>query len=202
MKKLTGEQVISTYLNYMPKGYAHFYPYPAGNIRDVNHTWWKQVSNAIGTSVFVDNAWGGTTVVGGDSATESLVRLNTLLLQGNAPDIVLIFMGTNDARAKYTNATFEASYRKMISNIQKIAPDTEIIVCTLMDFSVTNFYDAKTKDDYNEVIKKVAADNNISVIDLKDVEFAKSDLIDSVHPNYSGHKKMAEVIIKQLKELK
>ena len=193
---------ISTYLNYMPEGYAHFYPYPAGNIRDVNHTWWKQVSNAIGTSVFVDNSWGGTTVVGGDSATESPVRLNTLLHQGIAPDIVLIFMGTNDARAKYTNATFEASYRKMIANIKKIAPDAEIIVCTLMDFSATNFYEAKTKDDYNAVIKKVASDNNISVIDLKDVELLKADLIDSVHPNYSGHKKMADVIIKQLKELR
>lgn len=193
---------ISTYLNYMPEGYAHFYPYPAGNIRDVNQMWWKEVSNALGTSIFVDNAWGGTTVVGGTSATESPTRLSTLLFGEEKPDVVLIFMGSNDARAKYTVNTFEQSYRKMITNIKAIAPDAEIILCGLVDFTVTGFFEKETYQGYNKVIEKVATDNEFIYIDLSSVKIVNSDLIDSVHPNYSGHKKIAEVVIEQLNKQK
>ena len=193
---------ISTYLNYMPEGYAHFYPYPAGDIKDVNQMWWKEVSNALGASIFVDNAWGGTTVVGGSSATESPTRLATLLFGEEKPDIVLIFMGTNDARAKYNVTTFDTSYRKMIANIKAIAPDAEIILCGLVDFTVSGFFEKETYLNYNKVVKKVAEDNELIYIDLSSVSILKSDLIDSVHPNYSGHKKISEEVIKQLNNYK
>ena len=136
----------------MPDGYAHFYPYPAGDIRDVNHTWWKMASNALGTSIFVDNAWGGSTVVGGDSATESMVRLSTLLFGDEKPDIVIIFMGANDLAGNFKNDTFEASYRKMIANIQKLSPETEIILCGLLN--VPTFYSYDKMVQYNDIIKK------------------------------------------------
>lgn len=190
---------ISTYASYMPEGYAHFYPYPAGDLKDVNHVWWKQVSNALGTSVLVNNAWGGTTVVGGSTATESIERLSTTIVGGQAPDIILIFIGTNDARANYKPEVFEASYRKMIANLQTLAPNAEIILCTLLDLTATNFYLETTKEEYNKVITEIASDNNIQLVDLKDVKLVKSDFIDSVHPNMAGHKKMADEVIKQLK---
>ena len=186
----------------MPEGYNHFYPYPAGDIRDVNHTWWKMVSNEIGTSIFVDNSWGGTTVVGGTSATESEVRLKTLLLGEEKPDIVLIFMGSNDIASGTKATTFKASYEKMIANIQKLSPDTEIILCTLLNLDpITTFYKGYDVDAYNNVIKEIGEKNNFEVIDLFKAELAKTDLIDSVHPNKSGHEKIAELIVEEMRKI-
>ena len=193
---------ISTYKIHMPEGYNHFYPYPAGDIRDVNHTWWKMVSNEIGTSIFVDNAWGGTTVVGGTSATESEVRLKTLLLGEEKPDIVIIFMGSNDIAGGTKATTFKASYEKMIENIKKLSPDTEIILCTLLNLDpITTFYKGNDVNAYNNVIKEIGEKNNFEVIDLFKAELSKTDLIDSVHPNKSGHEKIAEFIVEEMRKI-
>lgn len=189
---------ISTYKNHMPDGYAHFYPYPAGDIRDVNHTWWKMASNALGTSIFVDNAWGGSTVVGGDSATESMVRLSTLLFSDEKPDIVIIFMGANDLAGNFKNDTFEASYRKMTTNIQKLSPETEIILCGLLN--VPTFYSYDKMVQYNDIIKTIANENEFIYVDFAKISIESSDLIDSIHPKKSGHEKMAQAVIEELRK--
>lgn len=189
---------ISTYKNHMPDGYAHFYPYPAGDVRDVNHTWWKIASNALGTSVFVDNAWGGSCVVGGDSATESVVRLSTLILDEVKPDIVIIFMGANDLASNFTNSTFETSYKKMIKNIQEMCPETEIILCGLLN--LTSFYSYERLVEYNTIIKSIANENDFIYIDFTKAVIESTDLIDRAHPKKSGQEKMAQVVIEQLRK--
>ena len=90
----------------------------------------------------------------------------------------------------------------MITNIKAIAPDAEIILCGLVDFTVTGFFEKETYQGYNKVIEKVATDNELIYIDLSSVKIVNSDLIDSVHPNSSGHKKIAEVVIEQLNKQK
>lgn len=189
---------ISTYKNHMPDGYAHFYPYPAGDVRDVNHTWWKIASNALGTSVFVDNAWGGSTVVGGDSATESVVRLSTLFYGDVKPDIVIIFMGANDLAGNFKNSTFETSYKKMIANIKEMSPDTEIILCGLLN--LTSFYTYERLVEYNEIIKGIATENDFIYIDFTKAVITSEDLIDRAHPTKSGQAKMAQVVIEELRK--
>ena len=46
---------ISTYQDYVPEGYATFYPYPTGDVNDVNQTWWMQVCNKIGGKLYIGN---------------------------------------------------------------------------------------------------------------------------------------------------
>ena len=66
----------STYEGYIPDGFSAFYPYPTADVSDVNMTWWMQVVNKMGGTLFVNNSYSGTCVADGSSnATKNMSRL-------------------------------------------------------------------------------------------------------------------------------
>ncbi len=194
---------ISTYQGYLPEGFASFYPYATADLNDVYQTWWMQFINHYGMKLLSNNSWGGSAVAGNaNSAAQKVARLQHLIEGYTVPDVILIFMGANDAASPYIDVQlFDAAYEKMIENIKLLAPNAEIIVCTLPSLPL---YSENDQIEYNEVIRKHASNNGCTIIEFEQV-FTRSEisnyLVDSAHPDFAGMKKLAEQAINTLKEL-
>lgn len=190
---------ISTYLNYIPDGFKSFYPYPTGDVTDYNMTWWMQTINKLGGTLFVNNSYSGTCVAtGGSAATQDPERLRHLVIDGETPDVILIYMGSNDcASGAVDEKTFISGYTKMIENIKSICPNSEIILCTL---ATNKLYQESKKDLFNVIIENMASTYNLELVDLSGLSF-EGHLLDSAHPGYSGMKLMADKLVEELLKL-
>ena len=91
---------ISTFEEFNPPHYKVFYTLSmakANGLQSVDDTWWKQVIDGLGGELCVNNSYSGSTVVGiGEMPACSEQRCEGLHFDNNTPDIVLIYMGTND----------------------------------------------------------------------------------------------------------
>ena len=187
---------ISTYGGYIPDGYRMFYPYAAGDVRDVNQTWWMQVINNLGATLLSNNSYSGSCVAGGgDSAAANINRLKTLKMQDVAPDVIIVYMGTNDCGSQYISLKdFDAAYDIMLKRMQEMCPNSEIILCTL---PISKFCPTELRMQYNGVIIEKATKYGVTLIDLSNVDLT-NHLIDSVHPKCSGMDIMAAKIVNEM----
>jgi len=187
---------ISTYQNYIPSGFASFYPYPTADVTDVNLTWWMQVINKVGGSLFVNNSYSGTCVADGSSnATKNKSRLKHCIIGEQTPDVILIFMGANDCASQYvTDTAFNQGYTIMLNNLKEMCPDSEIILCTLPQ---TKYYSNANQAIFNKVITDHAEKFELKVVDCSTVSIA-NHLVDSAHPNTEGMTVVANQMIKEL----
>lgn len=185
---------ISTYQGYIPEGYSYFYPYPSADLFDVNQTWWMQVINRLGAGLFVNNSYSGSCVsTGGSSATNSDLRLASTKINLESPDVILIYMGSNDC-VSISVQNFRTQYKVMLDKLKKLCPNAEIILCTL---PTSNLYKEANKELFNEVITDYANSYNLKLVNLGDTDIT-NDLVDSAHPKRSGHTLIANKIISEL----
>lgn len=187
---------ISTFKGYIPEGFSYFYPYPTADVYDVNLTWWMQTINNVGGSLLVNNSYSGTCV--GDSsayATKNKSRLEYTLLSGVAPDVIIIYMGSNDCASKFVSKTeFSRGYKQMLDNLKKLCPNSEIILCQLV---TSPFYEVEEQHAYNEVIASYGKEYNLEVFDLSSVSL-HGKLVDSAHPMSTGMNAVAEKVTELL----
>ena len=188
---------ISTYQGYVPSGYATFYPYPTADIRDVNQTWWMETINKLGASLFVNNSYSGSCVAtGGSSSSSSKERLEKLVLSERSSDVLLIFMGSNDAHSNsgIVESNFYSKYKIMIDYIYELCKDCEIILITL---PISNLYPSSRQVSFNNQIRAIASEYGLKLIDMEAFDI-RPHLIDSAHPEYSGMKAMSDFIVSEL----
>lgn len=188
---------ISTYQDFIPKGYACFYPYPTADVYDVNMTWWMMTINRLGGGLFINNSYSGSCAASstGTSASSDINRLKKLVVGEERPDVIIIYMGSNDCGSKYVSeAEFKSGYEETITKTQSLCPEAEILLCTL---PVSNLYTNDNRVIYNNDIRILAAKYNLKVIDLAEVDLT-NDLVDSAHPLTSGMKLIADEIVSQL----
>ena len=190
---------ISTYLNYVPEGFATFYPYPTADVSDYNMTWWMQVINKMGGTLFANNSYSGSCVSGGaTSATKLMSRLEYTQISGETPDVILIYMGSNDcASSGITASGFDKDYSTMIENLKLLCPDSEIILMTLL---TSPFYDIDNQKEYNDIIISKGEEFGLKVLDLSKASLA-GHLVDSAHPAYSGMQVFANKVIEELNKI-
>lgn len=191
---------ISTYQDYIPEGYASFYPYPTADIHDVNQTWWMQSINRLGGSLFINNSYSGSCVsTEGSSAATDDTRLSQLKIGHEQPEVILIYMGSNDCASIYVSLdSFQTAYQLMIAKLKKLCPHSEIIVCTL---PTTLFYSKQNQNDYNQVILDCATEHNLKIIHLDELDIS-NHLVDSAHPLQSGMNLIAHKVVEDiLKEI-
>ena len=119
------------------------------------------------------------------------------------PDIVIIMLGTNDAKSKnwISEESFYDDFNEIVKSYQQLESTPEIILaCPIPVISVKN------EDPDNElleaevrnVVKQIASEQNLQCVDFYEIFENKNYLYrDGIHPNASG----AEIIAKILYEI-
>ena len=118
------------------------------------------------------------------------------------PNIVIIKLGTNDTKPQNWNQAgteYEADLRALIAHFQKQPANPAIYLCLPVPVYQDRWgINEKT---VTPVIKKVAKDNKLPVIDLYKALSQKPEMFpDKIHPNAAGAKLMAETILAALKK--
>ncbi len=199
---------ISTYKGYIPGGFSHF-PYYAdfesGGRITVDQTWWKITQNALGCKLGVNNSYSGTCVMskyGYMTSAETISRLQYSVRFDNLPpDIMIIFMGNNDALVENLNTDeFAVSYRKMLENIYYLYPNVQLFLCTVsyeVYFVGKPYYQEHllVTTEVNRIIQSLAEEYQLPVIDFQNAYHDQSYLYDTIHPNELGMKALADVAI-------
>ena len=122
------------------------------------------------------------------------------------PDVVLLFVGTNDTRHNGNNSdpkdvnywrTAPARLDALISQLNEDQPGVKIIVGNLMLFSGKWAYGNPRVDAFNAQLPTIIANHkglghNVSLADLHSA-LSASDFSDGIHPNKIGYTKMAQV---------
>jgi lysophospholipase L1-like esterase len=212
---------ISTFRGYIPDGYNVFFP-DSGAVTEVNDTWWKQVVDDLGLTLCT-NASSSASTCAGDSTSKSDpqvgcddMRVSDLAgADGESPDIIIVYMGTNDfieciplgtndGTAKVAEGNiqnFSDAYTLMLDKLQTKYPQAAIYCCTITalgtwgaDGTLVEFVngvgDGLKVPDYNAVIRQIAANRGASVIDLYScgikVDNLQDTTADGVHPTPLG----------------
>lgn len=90
---------ISTYEGFNPFGYHVYYKEDRlydNEIESVNDTWWKQVINAVGGELCINNSYSGSLVAGLAASSACTNERCSRLHDETVPDMILIYIGTND----------------------------------------------------------------------------------------------------------
>ena len=188
---------ISTYQDYIPSGYACFYPYPTADVTDVNMTWWMMMVNRLGAGLFINNSYSGSCAAEstGTSASSNKTRLQKLVVGEERPDVVIIYMGSNDCGSKYVSEDqFSSGYNKTIALVRELCPNAEIILCTLPK---SNLYTEDNRIAYNNIILRYAESYSFKVCNLAEVDL-NGNLVDSAHPKTSGMRLVANKMVEDL----
>ena len=225
---------ISTFGGYIPTDYNIFYP-GSGDISTVEKTWWWQVMNTAGMELNA-NASSSNTTVTGDSldmtgsapgcSTKRMIDL-TPGDDGPAPDILIVFMGTNDFLRSVPLGTFTEpsaqdegitdnfcdAYELMIQKLNALYPNAQIYFCTLLETNAGDVdeypqsYPSTNKNgntigDFNAEIATIASAYSYPVIDIHNCGITYDTLgqytSDGVHPNAEGAKLIADYVINAL----
>lgn len=200
---------ISTFNGFIPSTHNVFYPREGYEIIDVNQTWWKIVETKLNLTLQTNDSFSGSRVtISGLKPTWASFLERSKSLKG---DIIFIFGGTNDFihpdRGTPTLQEFTEAYQQVLKSLKANNTSSKII-CLLplkrLDYSFDEPNDVNwTQRDLANTIKSLAKENNASIIDLGQITITKDNgvLTDHVHPSIKGMKLIAELIIKELKDI-
>jgi lysophospholipase L1-like esterase len=116
------------------------------------------------------------------------------------PNIVIIKLGTNDANISFWSTLsdeYEPDYKLMIAAFKALAANPKIYICRVIPmFSKTiGVKDTTITNQVNPIIKEVALDEGVNLIDLypalNNISYYQ---IDSIHPNLAGAGRIAFIV--------
>ena len=183
-------------------------------------TWWGQVIERLGAQLLINNSWSGSTVCNHESYQVpsyacSNERTSSLSKNGQAPDVIFVFMGVNDWGAGFPivgdgaekEYAFSFAYQTMLKKLRDNYPKAEIICLTLpvscctaaANFQFPYFFAGRHIIEYCNSIRENATQCGCRVIDLYNCA-PPYDTIDGIHPNASGMKTLAAAILQALNE--
>ena len=220
---------ISTLSGYNPKGYKVFYTgdnCEKSSVIQMRDTWWDNVISYFGGELLVNNSWSGSRVTKlpeSDSLFPSgcsAERLNALHINDIEPDVIIVYLGTNDwAQGVNTQSLsgetrqlidvldeyFDEAYKSMIIKLQKNYPATEIWCCTLSETFISNNSSFKFPhkyagihiEVYNDIIRDIAQKYKCKLIDIYSFH-EPYDSIDGSHPTRNGMNTIATEVIRSV----
>ena len=218
---------ISTFDGWIPSGFNVAYPVE-GELTDVSQTWWMLLLEDTGMELYANNSSSGSQCAGDSLAEEiqyacSTFRLSFLMgKQGKMPDIIIIYMGTNDLlngipigdndgtkiveEGKIDN--FSDAYSLILDKLASDYPASQIYCCTLAQvgdwgtsqpFVMLESGIGLTAKDYSDCIRTIAENKGIPVIDLYNCGIEIDNLhdmtIDGVHMNPEGMKYLERAVL-------
>jgi lysophospholipase L1-like esterase len=184
-------------------------------------TWWGKVIESLEGELLVNNSISGSMVcqlpayqVPSYGCSDE--RTSALDKDGVSPDVIMVYLGTNDwgagipitARTKGEDnlSLFANAYKTMLAKLKANYPNAEIWCLTLPisrctareGFAFPYCYAGRNILEYNDAILSCGVALDCRVIDLaKNEEF---DTMDGFHPNVSGMETIAFGVIERLKK--
>ena len=160
--------------------------------------------------------------ISGNNSNDLLKRFENELnnrLDEDSDVVVMIAIGINDSQFDISNnengvpiATFKTNLYKIVETASKAAKHTVLVGLTPVDDTLlhpmpwkpTHGYSNAHVKKYDDVIRVLAKEKNISFIDLYE-NFSKGDykklLSDGLHPNTKGHETIYTKVLTELKSL-
>jgi len=208
LKEVKEEKEVKWDSTYRPASYAlkvgQFNAYPNS----------KSDIVFLGNSITAGTDWmellGNTYVrnrgISGDITFGVLERLKEVT-EGH-PAKVFVLIGINDISRNIPDAVILQNYRRIIEGIKAASPSTKIYFQTLMPVNneFTQHKNHYNKDQHilfvNEQLKKLAAEEHITLIDLyphfldASGKLDKRYTLDGLHPNAEGYKVWANILKK------
>ena len=181
-------------------------------------TWWGQIIDALDGRLLVNDSFAGSTVcfhpkykIPSYAASEE--RTSNLDKHGHHPDVIMIFMGTNDwgkgteipSTDENDLTRFSSAYQKMLDRIKKNYPKAELWCFTLpvstyskrKDFRFPYCYGGTHIEKYCEAIRVCAKVSGTRLIDLYEAA-EPYDTVDKFHPTAEGMQTIAKAVLNEL----
>ena len=214
---------ISTFEGINPFYYNTFYTAERkceADILDPADTWWGMIIKVLGGELLVDNAWSGSLVsklpqCEIESYGASDARTAFLGDNGLSPDVIMVYIGTNDwgwnvkvypsEEEKSDISVFSVAYNEMLSKIKRNYPEAEVWRYTLCysdsmlqkNFTLPFAEITGTIDEYSRAIRACASENACRLLDLCRNKVGYTT-IDDLHPDKNGMKMIADVALAEL----
>ncbi len=219
---------ISTFEGCNPDGYNLFYSGENCRLTGVvtpEQTWWHQIIHSLGGKLLVNNSWSGSRVARTPErkaqfpAACSDERTNGLHYSDVLPDVIIIFMGTNDwyfnvplktgflsrLGSRADDTEFSYAYDLMLKKLRTNYPLAEIWCCTLCEAYIADHpeykypwgHTGKPAALFSSAIRKCVAQRDCHVIDLESLHTPYESL-DGAHPTATGMTQLAGMIHKSM----
>lgn len=208
---------ISSYEGYAKN--ADHIIYPNYDIFKPNRMYWGRFCELTGAQPLVIDGVGSSTItnirdgLGGDETFVGMYhdnRAKQLGKDGIVPDIIVIEGGTNDMALNANLGTYDGStdfptaankfreaYAIMLDKIRTEYPKAEIYCSTIMARPNATDYTIKQ---YNDAIREIAELMGAKIIDfakcLNSKNYQQFISSDNIHPEYDGHIRMCDEMIK------
>lgn len=205
---------ISTFSGYISLGFRNYYSSKHFAFKD---TWWMQFSSITGAELLSNASWSGSTVTytGKDNINSyfySNVRIDSLGHNG-IPDLIIVIGGTNDWRlhpsefGRYPSEdtlTFIGAYTTMVKRIKSRYKESTILLSSILprlEGKNSNNSKGWSISIANSYIERIAKDYNCLYVNMDNCGIdcpSGKYMFDSVHPNASGMKLIADSFSKFL----
>lgn len=208
----------STFEGWLPEGNVSWYTgvrsgthYSETDCHNVSNTWWHQVVLKLDATLLVNESYSGTLFSNyqppaplAPRGPSFLTRTEKLSRDGNDPDLIFIFGGTNDrflnvslgslVWSDWTEAqlmTFAPAVAKTFCQIEKRYPKARKIV--IINTGLGDYYESSNTfadtGRYADILKNAAAHMGWETVALKDI------VKHSEHPKIEGHNAIAEQVL-------
>lgn len=182
----------STFKGWNPEGQNVWYDENRRNdVENVDETWWWQLINENGLSLEKNNSWSGATICntgynGADYTDRSFLTRATSL--GEAPDIIYVFGGTNDAWAGSPLGEMDGS------DMFTVRPAAKAMFKKIKETYPNALYIAIINTELSKDIENILVDTceieNIPYVKLKDIDKQAG------HPSVNGMKQISKQVWK------
>lgn len=177
--------------------------YPAGEV-STEDMWWYGVAQEMDMEICALNACGGSGVTMRSWANEQgLVpdhgRGQALDAWGEKPDIIIIWLGANDALGGASDLQIRQGFEEILDEVTGAYPAAEIYLCNYYVFHAEY---KKVIEDLNYVIAEMGEAYGLDVLELQTCGITAENCaryrIDDVHPNRKGQEMIARELVRQL----
>ena len=180
-----------------------YYPIYSTTIKTVDLTWWYQLLNNTDMILGINNSWSGSCAAGSNSSAGIHDgRINTLDNNGT-PDIVVIYLGTNDCASGFSKEVFVNAIETIVAKIKALGV-SDIFITTLGYSAYTGMnYSDTTRVTYNEEIRRIASEKGCGIVPLDDYIQKDSYMFylgDYLHYNAKGATLLSKIYEKSIKE--
>ena len=198
---------ISTYKNVSNNADANITtfvnPYKYSDPFPLEKTYWMRVIKTFGMTLCVNNSWSGGNLSGKDNESSGMNRAHQLAdNNGEKPDFIILFMGTNDLGRGVDPKIFESDYRATLSIIKENYPNAIVCCINLPDRDI---FLKQRAEIFNQIIESAVNDagDNFFIADLYrsrlNNDFYYMNTTDGIHPDEDGMRIIAEIVIESVK---